>query len=100
MLIPTGPAGGGWPEVTEEWVGTTTCPFSDHSLPFSVGSSPRGRAWAVATQEGTSSQIVDPQASFLEAPNSSSLQVRNGRVSSGVAGEEAAPSPPPTNLWY
>ena len=49
----------------------------------------------MATQEGTSSQIVDPQASFLEAPNSSSLQVRNGRVSSGVAGEEAAPSPPP-----
>lgn len=23
MLIPTGPAGRGWPEVTEEWAGTT-----------------------------------------------------------------------------
>lgn len=23
MLIPTGPAGGGWPEVTEEWAGMT-----------------------------------------------------------------------------
>lgn len=51
----------------------------------------------MATQEGTSSRTVDPQASFLEAPNSSSPQVRNSRASSGVAGEEAAPSPPLTS---
>ena len=27
LLIPTGPAGGGWPEVAEEWAGTTALSF-------------------------------------------------------------------------